>query len=214
MTTPFPLSITDRLLSTTRAVRRRLDTSRPVGRDVILSCIALSQQAPTASNAQGWRWVVVDDAKLRAEIGRIYRSLVPMIQTERDERDPDDRQTRRVYDAALWLADHLAEVPVHAIPCIEGRLPEGAPLGYTAAHLGSILPAVWSFQIALRSRGLGSVFTTLHLFKEQEVAELLGIPETVMQVALLPVAWTRGTGFEPAARPGPETITHWNTWQG
>jgi nitroreductase len=160
---------------------------------------------------------VVDDAKLRAEIGRIYRSLVPMIQTERDKRDPDDRQTRRVYDAALWLAEHLAEVPVHAIPCIEGRLPEGAPLGYTVAHLahlGSILPAVWSFQIALRSRGLGSVFTTLHLFKEQEVAELLGIPETVMQVALLPVAWTRGTAFEPAARPGPETITHWNTWQG
>jgi nitroreductase len=211
--TLFDLNETDRLLSTTRAVRRRLDLERPVEREVILDCIRLSQQAPTASNTQKWRWMVVMDEELRAGIAEIYGRGKQFLAQARAAIEADDVQTRRVYDSAEWLIDHLHEVPCLVIPCIEGRLPEGSPNGMAAAVYGSIFPAMWSFQLALRSRGLGSALTTIHLFSEQEVAKLLGIPEDVMQVALLPVGYTRGTDFKVAARPGPETITSFDRWQ-
>ena len=122
-----------------------------------------------------------------------------------------DPQTRRVYESAQSLTGILADVPVHVIPCIERRF-DGAPLIAAASAWGSILPAAWSFLLALRSRGLGSVWTTLHLARERDVAELLGIPESVTQAALFPVAYTVGTDFKPAVRPPAETITSWNTW--
>jgi nitroreductase len=122
-----------------------------------------------------------------------------------------EAQTRRVYESAAALTEFLDRVPVHVIPCIEGRI-DNMPNGIAASMYGSILPAAWSFLLALRSRGLGSVWTTLHLFKEQEVATLLGIPDNITQVALFPVAHTKGTDFQPAARPPAEDITFWDTW--
>jgi hypothetical protein len=123
-----------------------------------------------------------------------------------------DAQTGRVYDSASWLVEHLAEVPVHVIPCLIGK--PLAPVNVlSAAFYGSIFPAVWSFQLALRSRGLGSALTTLHLVHEAEAAALLGLdPAQVTQCALLPVAFTRGTEFQPATRPPAESITFWNRW--
>jgi nitroreductase len=206
----FDLSETDRLLSTTRAVRRRLDLERAVEREVILDCLRLAVQAPTASNEQTWRWLVVTDATTRAELARLYREAGAeyLDQARRTEPDP---QTARVYESAYALTDILGRVPVHVIPCIERRF-DGAPNAISAAAYGSILPAVWSFQLALRARGLGSVLTTLHLVKEREAAELLGIPSDVTQVALLPVAYTVGDDFRPASRPPVETITAWDRW--
>ena len=213
MPAPFDLKETDRLLSTTRAVRKRLDLNKPVERSVILDCIRLSQQAPTGSNAQSWRWLVVTDKGKRAELARLYKEVGDQyLEMARNNVPSGDAQTKRVYDSAFWLKDHLHEVPVHVIPCVVGRLPDGAPVGMGAAVFGSIFPAVWSFQLALRSRGLGSALTTLHLFKEQEAAKLLGIPENVMQVALLPVGYTKGTDFKVTERPGPETITSFDSW--
>jgi nitroreductase len=210
---PFDLSVTDRLLSTTRAVRRRLDLSRPVEREVVLDCIRLSQQAPTGSNRQGWRWLVVEDAQKRAALARLYEEGASGYLTQaREQLSDEDRQTRRVHDSAFWLMQHLAEVPLHVIPCIEGRLPEDVSNFAAASLYGSIFPAVWSFQLALRSRGLGSTLTTLHLSREREAAALLGIPDDVSQVALLPVAYARGASFAPASRPPPQDITFWNDW--
>ena len=213
MDVPFDLSVTDQLLSTTRAVRRRLDLSRPVEREVVLDCIRLSQQAPTGSNSQGWRWLVVEDAQKRAALAQLYEEGASnYLAQAREQLSNEDRQTRRVYDSALWLVQHLAEVPLYVIPCIEARLPEGASNFAAASLYGSIFPAVWSFQLALRSRGLGSTLTTLHLSHEREAAALLGIPDGVSQVALLPVAYTRGTDFAPASRPPARDITFWNAW--
>ena len=212
MTAPFDLSETDKLLSTTRAVRRRLDLERPVERGVILDCIRLSQQAPTASNTQQWRWMVVADAAKRRGLGEIYARGKQFIDQAKAQIPEDDTQTHRVYDSAGWLLDHMAEVPMLVIPCLQGRLPEGAPNGMAAATYGSIFPAVWNFQLALRSRGLGSTLTTIHLFFEAEVAKLLNIPDDVMQVALLPVAYTNGTDFKVALRPPPEAITSFDEW--
>ena len=204
------ISSIDELLTTTRAVRKRLDPTRPVDPDVILECVRLAMQAPTASNAQDWRWLVITDADKRVAIAEIYRSIGAeyLAHAAASTSDP---QTRRVYQSALRLTETLATVPVHVIPCLQGRL-EGTDLLGAASAWASIIPAGWSLLLALRSRGLGSVWTTMHLAKERDVAELLGIPDTVTQAALFPVAYTIGIDFRPASRPPAETITFWNTW--
>ena len=201
----------DHLLTTTRAVRKRLDLTRPVPRDVVLECLRLAIQAPTGGNSQGWRWVVVDDAEKRAGLAALYRKRAePYLGGYRNVA-PD--AANPVLDSSQYLTDHLHEVPVFVIPCILGRLPESPSNEEAAGFYGSILPGVWNFQLALRSRGLGSVFTTLHLAYEREAGEILGIPETVTQAALIPVAYTVGTYFKPAARRPVEQITYWNGWK-
>jgi nitroreductase len=205
------IATVDELLSTTRSVRKRLDLTRPVDRDVILECIQLAMQAPTASNTQNWRWLVITDADKRAAIAEIYRSIGAQYLAYAAD-NATDAQTQRVYQSAMSLTETLAEVPVHVIPCLTERIDTAEP-GIAAAAWASIIPAGWSFLLALRSRGLGSVWTTMHLFKEKEVAELLGIPPTVTQAALFPVAYTIGTDFRPAKRPPAETITYWDAWE-
>ncbi|MGZ4509961.1 MAG: nitroreductase family protein [Mycobacterium sp.] len=204
------LATVDELLTTTRSVRKRLDLNRPVGREVILECIRLAMQAPTASNTQDWRWLVITDSDKRAAIAEIYRSVGAeyLAYAAKDTSDP---QTQRVYASALSLTDTLGKVPVHVIPCLANRI-DNSSLLTAASAWASIIPAGWSFMLALRSRGLGSVWTTMHLAKEREVAELLGIPDTVTQAALFPVAYTIGTDFRPAARPPAETVTFWDSW--
>jgi nitroreductase len=204
------LQSVDELLTTTRSVRKRLDLTRPVGRDVITECLQIAMQAPTASNAQDWRWLVITDAGKRAAIAEIYRSIgehyLPRLAAS--ESDP---QTQRVLSSAMSLTETLADVPVHVIPCLQRRF-DGNDLVVASSAWASIIPAGWSFLLALRSRGLGSVWTTMHLAKEREVAELLGIPDTVTQAALFPVAYTIGTDFRPASRPPVETVTFWDGW--
>ena len=205
---PIDLAAADLLLSTTRAVRRRLDFNRPVERDVLLDCVRLAQQAPTGANAQGWSWVIVTDADKRAALAEIYRDASAeyfAAMTAADE------QTKRVHASALYLREHFHQAPVHVIPCIRGRRDEVSPAAAPGFY-GSILPAAWSFCLALRARGLGSAWTTLHLRLAERAAELLGIPDDYIQCALLPVAYTLGIDFRPAHRPPPETIVHWDGW--
>jgi nitroreductase len=206
----FDVAMIDELLTTTRAVRRRLDLTRPVERDVILECLRIAVQAPTASNQQDWRWLVITDAAKRAALADLYRE-VGGAYLEQARRNQADDQTRRVYESAYALSEFLHEVPVFVIPCVDKRV-DGAPNALAASAYGSIIPAAWSFMLALRARGLGSVWTTLHLFKEAEAAAILGIPDNVTQIALLPVAYTIGTDFKPAARPPVSEITYWNAW--
>lgn len=208
---PFDLAETDRLLSTTRAVRKRLDLDRPVERAVILDCLRLAVQAPTMSNTQEWHWMVVTDSEKKAAVAAVYRSLSEAY-LEDARRTSEDAQTRRVYESAYELSQFLDRVPVMVIPCIKSSYSMGSGNAVDAAVYGSIIPATWSFQLALRARGLGSVFTTFHLFGADQVAQVLGIPEGVTQIALLPVAYTKGTDFKPAVRPPVENITFWDTW--
>jgi nitroreductase len=214
-TAGFDLAQTDRLLTTTRAVRRRLDLERPVEREVVLDCLRVALQAPSGGNSQPWRWLVIDDPDVRAALGDLYREgYGPYIEMQkaavRAAGGDDDSAIIRSSD---YLAEHLHEAPIHVIPCLLDRLPERPSPADTAGFYGSILPAVWSFQLALRSRGLGSAFTTLHLLHEREAAELLGIPDTVTMVALLPVAYTTGGDFRPADRKPVEAVTYWNAWK-
>ncbi len=216
--TEFDLDQTDRLLTTTRAVRKRLDLDRPVPRDVVLDCIRVATQAPAGGNYQRWRWLIVDDPDLRAGLARLYqRSYAPYIDERKKEvaarEGSGDQTVDKIMDSSTYLAEHLAEVPVHVIPCQLGRLPADAPVAEVAGWYGSILPAVWSLQLALRSRGLGSAWTTLHLPYEREAAGLLGIPDTVTQVALLPVAYYTGDTFRPAQRRPADEVTYVNGWK-
>ena len=211
----YDLSVTDALLSTTRAVRKRLDLEKPVPDQVIRDCLNLTLQAPTGSNRQGWRWIVVRDPAKRAALADLYRKGAgPYLTSAGAQAKADGRQQDgRVFDSAQYLAERLQDVPVHVIPCIRvDHLPDNPPNRVWAGLMGSIMPAVWSFQLALRARGLGSVLTTLHLPSEAEAASLLNIPNGMMQVGLLPVAYTIGTEFKPAKRPPLDDILHWDTW--
>jgi len=209
----------DELLTTTRSVRRRLDLERSVEPEVVRECIEVALQAPTGSNSQGWHWVVVDDPALRAGLAELYaRHFDPYMAMGRELQlhpDDDTRTLRKeaVSDSAQYLRDHFAEVPVLVVPCIEGRLPEVTDTFTQASFWGSLLPAVWSFMLALRARGLGSAWTTLHLPSERDAAELLGIPfDSVTQAGLFPVAYTVGTDFRPAPRLPTAEVVHHNRW--
>jgi nitroreductase len=211
MATPYDLETTDSLLSTTRAVRLRLDFDRPVENDVILDCLRLAIQAPTGSNRQDWRWVVVTEPELKDAVADAYRRGGMDYLKERLATATDDPRQMRIHESAMYLAENMQRAPVLVIPCIERQLDLSSNAAAAGAY-GSILPAVWSFQLALRARGLGSAWTTLHLSHADDVAAMLGIPDSVTQIALLPVAYTKGTDFRPARRRPIEEIAHWNRW--
>lgn len=211
------LRTADHLLTTTRSVRKRLDLSRPVPLDVVERCIEIAIQAPTGSNAQNWHFLVVTDPDKRQRLADLYRRAftayremnanLPQLQ----EGDPRREQTLRIVDSATYLAEHLHEVPVHIIPCVLGRVEHG-PVVMQASLYGSILPATWSLMLALRARGLGSAWTTLHLVYEKEAAEVLRIPEEVTQTALLPVAFYKGSDFKSAKRLPVRQFISLNSW--
>jgi nitroreductase len=206
----------DELLTTTRSVRKRLDLEKPVPRDVVMECLELALQAPTGSNSQGWQFVFVDDEEKKKAIAEVYRIAAnPYMDAEKPTYgDSRDERTPLVVDSAKYLTEHLHEVPVMLIPCLEGR-PDGAPAGMSAGFWGSLLPAAWSFMLALRSRGLGSAWTTLHLVGdgEKQVADILGIPfDKYSQGGLFPIAYTKGTDFKKAKRLPAEQLSHWNSW--
>ena len=197
----------DELLSTTRTVRKRLDLTRPVERELIEECIGLAFQAPTGGNLQGWHFVLVTEPGLKQALADLYRK-------SKMENDPSvvPPEHERMMDASAYLAARLHEVPVLVIPCIEGRT-ENMPQLQQAVTWASILPATWSFMLAARARGLGTAWTSLHLAYERQAAALLGIPyDQVMQAALIPVAHTIGTEFKPGPRTPSGQRVHWDIW--
>jgi len=209
------LAAADRLLTTTRSVRKRLDYSRPIVPSLIQECIDIATQAPTGSNQQGWSFMVVTDAAKKKALADLYRKgfelYAQMPRVEREAEDLRTKQMPRVVDSAMYLAQTMEQAPVFLIPCIEGRF-ENQPQFAQASMYGSILPAVWSFMLAARARGLGSAWTTIHLMFEAEAAAILGIPSDITQAALLPVAYFTGDDFKPAKRISSREITYWDSW--
>jgi len=211
----------DQLLSTTRAVRRRLDLTRDVPDELIRECVALAFQSPSGSNNPSMQFVIVKDAAKRRAIGDIYSQCYARYKTfdgvyigsvdKRDDNANDVQQ--RSARSADYLGDHMGDAPVLVIACSAGGRLEGGPAIVGASIGGNVLPAMWSFMLAARARRLGTCWTTLHLMQEQAVAEILGIPfDSVQQLCLSPLAYTLGTDFKPAARPEPDTIIHWDAW--
>ena len=220
MSTP-PLALgLDELLTTTRNVRKRLDLERPVPRALIEECLDLALQAPNGSNNQAWEWIAVDDPATRAQLAELNREaldhFVKLLEASPQGMSAFDigRNDRagQIETSVMHLVERLQDVPVLVLPIFRGRV-ERLNAFYQASVWGSILPAAWSFMLALRSRGLGSALTTVHLWREREVAELLGIPyEEYTQAGLWPVAFTVGTEFRPAQRRPAREVLHWNRW--
>jgi nitroreductase len=207
----------DELLTTTRSVRKRLDVSRPVPLEVVRDALEVALQAPTGGNGQGWHWLVVTDPELRQAIGSYYQRAYAAWQASPGypgkhlDIDAGKHGERgRVFASAEHLNDIITTVPVHVIGAIEAG--EQLPPVNQSGLWGSLLPAAWSLQLALRARGLGSAWTTLHLNFEHEIGELLGIPPHVRQGVLLPVAYTKGTDFKPGPRQPAESVMHIDGW--
>lgn len=208
----------DELLTTTRSVRKRLDFDRPVDRSLVEECLEIALQAPTGSNRQNWHWVIVEDDTKKSAIAEIYRENFTAYRNmaKPTYADDDSRAERAdfVQDSAQYLADNFQRVPLMLVPCVWGRV-DGADSATSAGFWGSSLPAVWSFMLALRERGLGSAWTTLHMPNggDAKVAELLGIPhDQVSQAGLFPIAHTLGTDFKPAKRQPLADVLHWDAW--
>jgi nitroreductase len=212
------LSVDD-VLTTTRAVRKRLDFDRPVEPEVIEECLQVAVQAPTGGNSQGWRWLMVTDPAKKQTLADIYRANFAQYAKQAQsnsyvEGDLRYEQRTAVTESAVYLVENFHRVPVLMIPCITGKL-DHAPTFSAASAWGSLLPAVWSFMLAARERGLGTAWTTIHLMNdgEQRAAELLGIPfDTVTQAGLFPIAYSIGTDFKPAKRLPLDPILRWNEW--
>lgn len=219
------------VLTTTRSVRLRLDLERPVPVEVVGECLQLALQAPTGGHAQDWRWLVVADPELKAELGRLYLRgyeeyvLEPLRSAEGTDSavvrgrlggvGPDgkvDARTQRILEGADHLARNIGRVPVLVIPCATRPDPERGGGGTNSAFYGSMYPAIWQFNLALRARGLGTCLTTLHLHHAAEAAALLGIPEDAVQITMLPVAYTLGTDFRPAARHPVRDVGFLDRW--
>ena len=206
------------VLTTTRSVRKRLDFDKPVERAIVEECLEIALQAPTGSNTQGWHWIIIEDAAKKKALADIYRKNWALYAglPDRKYADGDTRGERMnlVRDSAGYLADNFEKAPLLMIPCIEGRL-DNLPVFATAGAWGSLLPAVWSFMLALRERSMGSAWTTIHLLQdgEKEAADLLGIPfDKVTQGGLFPIAYTIGTDFKPAKREPLSKVLHWDAW--
>lgn len=212
------LNVIDHLLTTTRSVRKRLDFTKPIEPEVIERCIEIATQAPSGSNTQGWRFMVVTDPEKRAAIAELYKKSyytyinAPSGPLQKRTEDPyPTGQMTRVRDSSRYLADHMHEAPVLIICCIKGRPQSPIPFAQ-AGFYGSILPAAWSLMLALRARGLGAAWTTLHLRYEKEIADILGIPDNVTQAVLLPVAYFKGVDFKKAKRLPARELTFWDSW--
>lgn len=205
----FDIEQVDQLLSTTRAVRRRLDLEREVPDDLLLQCIELAEQAPSGGDIASRRWLVVRDPEIKRQLADLYRSAGGSDIIERaEQRAGTDHPKRRVVESAAHLAANLERVPALVLVTVWGEHDGSGHPGL----FDSVIQSAWSFCLALRARGLGSAWTTVHLGKAQEFAEVLGIPTGVTQVVLLPVAWTLGTDFKPASRRPASEIVWFDRW--
>ena len=203
--TTFDVASIDGALATTRAVRLRLDLARDVDHQIILDCIDVAEQAPTGGNQGSRRWVVVRDPEIKARLAELYmKSAGQWMIESRDRIAGTGHPNERVMASAAHLAEHLAEVPAIVIPTIIGRHDGSGRPGL----FDSVIQSAWSLCVALRARGLGTAWTTAILNAEDEIADLLGIPDTMTQIAMIPVAWTKGTEFNTATRYPARDITY------
>ena len=194
------VEIVDHALTTTRAVRMRLDLERPVDDQVLLDCIDVAEQAPTGGNMGSRRWMVIRDQATKDRLAELYLAAGGSWVIETAERlEGTDHPNARMMQGAKRLAESISAMPALVIPTIIGRHDGSGRPGL----FDSVIQSAWSFMVALRSRGLASVWTTMYLGEADAVAELLELPDDVTQICLFPVAYTEGVDFSPSSRRRP-----------
>jgi nitroreductase len=215
----------EQVLTTTRSVRKRLDFTRKVPRALIEECLDIAFQAPNGSNQNSWQWVVIDDPDVMGKAAAIYEAAMADFiaspqgqgyQREAMEKLAADttgevaKAMTKMSESVYHLRSHMADLPAAVVPMFLGRA-EQMDLFHQASHFGSVIPAVWSLFLALRTRGMGSAWTTIHILREREMADLLGIPyDKYTQVGLFPIAYTIGTDFKRGWRKPAAEVVSWN----
>ncbi len=207
----------DQLLTSTRSARRTLDLEAEVDLAEVSRCLEIGLHAANGTNQQSWRWLIIRDPDRRAVIADLYRdSYLAMTGGRVADLIGTDTGFGRVMASTEWLVDHLGEVPLLVLPCYQPYIARNETNEHfaTATLYGSVFPAVWNFQLALRSRGYGSCITTLHLERAAETAELLGIPDGYVQTCLLPVGRLRPQELRPSPRKSLSEVTALDAWDG
>lgn len=204
----FDVAEADRLLTTTRAVRKRLDFDREVPDQVIFDCIDAAEQAPTGGSDASRRWIVVRDQVVKDQLGEIYKNSGQFMHTWADRLDGTGHFKERIMSSSAYLVDNLAQAPVLVIAAIWGEHDNSGRPGL----FDSVVPSAWSFNLALRARGLGTAYTTMLNAHVDELAEILGIPDGVTTIVTFPVAYTKGLSFKQAPRRPAHEITYFDQW--
>ncbi|MFT5268381.1 MAG: nitroreductase, partial [Acidimicrobiales bacterium] len=203
-------ALVDHALMTTRGVRRRLDFDRDVADDVILDCIDVAEQAPTGGNNGSRRWMVIRDQDTKDRMAELYLSAgVDWVIQAADRLKGTGHQNESLMQGAKHLGENIARSPALVIPTVMGRHDGSGRPGL----FDSVIQSAWSFMVALRARGLGTVWTTMYLNEADAVAELLDLPDDVTQICLFPVAYTVGTEFKATSRRYPaREITYFDRY--
>lgn len=187
-------------IRTTRAMRR-LDNERPVSDEDLWTILEAASKGATGGNAQPVRWVVVRDAEKKRRLGEIYKQCWEQVGAMyRQRTSAEDTQTQRILTSADHLGEHMGEAPVLIIPASKGGDP------------ASVYPGVQNLFLAARALGLGTTLTTVHKFREEEVRDVLGMPDDITTWAMIPVGYTTGKWGEAKRRPI-EEITYWDSWR-
>jgi len=222
------ISDIDEVLTTTRTVRLRLDFSREVESEVVVECLAMAQQASVGSNQEYWRFVLVSDNDQKSKVAKLYREVwnetvegplergeaATVTRLSPDARGTTREQERqaRILRGVKYLVDHLELVPIIMVACSCAPTPRRPLGGAASGYYGSIFPFVWSFQLALRSRGIGSVLATAIVHRADELKEILELPAAFVPITMVPLAYTKGTNFKPAFRRPLDEIFRWDRW--
>jgi nitroreductase len=195
-------------MSTQRAIRRLKPD--PVDDEVVLRCLSLAIRAPTGGNIQGWRFIVVRDAGVRAALGRQYRQAWTVYgRAARYLRGRDER-TRKIVDAVEWQVENWEQIPVLVVPCLKG-VSLAYPWIARSSRYGSIYPAIQNLLLAARAEGLGAALTTLPLWNRFAAHSILKLPWNVEPVAVIPMGWPRGR-YGPTTRRPAQEITFLNRY--
>jgi len=189
-----------------RAMRRLKFDEVP--EPLLLQLIDAANQAPSGSNAQRARWVVVRDAQLKYKLAELNRRHAePYIEPQRQ--NPADDKQKRMLDAVVWQMEHLHEIPALIVGCIDyGERVEGSDV-YRQA--GSLWPGVQNLLLTARALGLGAAPTTLALRDQDAVRSVLHLPERFAALCLIPVGYPMGK-FGPVARRPLQEIMRFDRW--
>ena len=199
----------DYVLTTTRSVRLRLDFDQPVDPQIILDCIDIAEQAPTGGNIGSRRWIVITDQKKKAQISELYlKSAGNWMIAARDRLSGTGHPNEQMFKSAAFLAENLERSPAIVIPIIIGIHDNSGRPGL----FDSVIQSAWSFCLALRSRGLGTAWTTAILSESDELKRILDLPDGTTEIAMFPVAWTKGLDFKPAPRTPSREISYFDSY--
>ena len=192
---------------------RRLD-QREVPEELLVKLIEAANQAPSGSNMQNGRWIIVRDKEVKQQLADLNRKaveayLTPLIDNPGSLSHQPEVKRKRMVDAVVWQKEHMHEVPALIIACMD--FGQKVTSEMAARGGGSIWPGIQNLLLAARALGLGAAPTTLALGNHKAVAELLNLPESMAAYCLIPVGYPLGK-FGPVTRKPLDEVLKFDRW--